>query len=201
MRTDRDRQQELASTVQVRKARLLSLLGPAERRTVRRWGSTNPETFEDNAADVAERDSVRAQPVAEALGELQLAVEVMWLHLIETGHAGWLANTWRKSHRDYDWLAFEEVEAEAIFLLRYWILRFKPNAVNFATFAQRGIHQQLTEWACQHGPVQVPDKVARQTNATKLRSVEYEVAERSGQRGHVDLLTMALDGEITKEDL
>jgi hypothetical protein len=220
----RDREQELAAGIQAAKAKLLTLLLPDEQKSARRHGSAYPVTFEDNAADLA-----RTNPrVGEALAVFQNAVNALWLDAIERELPESLSHSWRKKHCGHNRLPFADISAEALFALRYAILHFLPGGdATLETFARRGVHQHLTEWAAQQGCVELPQKEARRispagyqrsivcpassiernnpevdTNWTDKDSAVDVVFDEEGL--HYDpwpLINAALDGEVTEDDL
>lgn len=165
MKVNRDREQELATTVQVRRAALLDLLSPGERKTTRRRGSKEPETFEDHAREIAEYmidwGGQRKFPISVALKEYEEAINALWTHAQECDTAGYLASTWRQKHRGYAWIAKDDLACEALFKLRYFIGLFKPDNGNLADYSLRGMHQHLTEWAAKQGPIEIPQKSSR----------------------------------------
>lgn len=162
MQSTREREQELATTLQVEKAKLLSLLLQEEQTTTRRNGSTYPDTFEDKAARIAQDPN---DPRAEALGQrvaaFRAAVNNLWTYAQATGISDAIAAEWRKTHKGYGWIDRDSVEAEALMSIRRMIVRFHAGNGRLFTFALRGVMQDLTEWAAQQGPVQLPRAVAR----------------------------------------
>jgi hypothetical protein len=172
VRVDREREQELATTVQVKRRKLLCLLTPEEQRTQRRThgGSGDPETFEDAAREISEHvASPRSGPVGEALAEFQAAVGALWTHAQETDLPGFLAVTWRQKHRGYAWLDRTSVECEVLFNLRRFIVRFEPDGGNLVDYCRRGVHQHLTEWAASQGALEVPRKEGRKTGPSAIQ--------------------------------
>lgn len=226
MRIDRNREQELATTVQARRHALLDLLTPSERKTVRRVGSAEAITFEDAAREIAEdgddQPGGRRYPITVALARYLEAVNRFWTHAQETGVAGYLVNTWRSKHKGYAWIEFELLECEALFKLRHFIGLFKPETGNLADYSLRGVHQHLTEFAAKQGPIEIPQKASRGPGAgpdshrqsidvmdeRMAQSVEQDddgVFRQFPDEGLAHNPTSAihafLDGDITEDDL
>ncbi len=219
MRIDRDREQELATTVQVRRHALLDLLTPDERKTMRHVGSAEAETFEDHAREIAsfeDRQGSRVARVRHALAAYVEAINTFWTYAQESGVDGYLASTWRSKHKGYAWIAFDDLACEALFKLRHFIGLFKVENGNLADYAMRGVHQHLTEFAAKQGPIEVPQKEARKTGPSSYR-VSLDAATEIASEKDVpdgledfsdelsydptDAIHAFLDGDITEEDL
>lgn len=222
MRIDRDREQKLATTVQARRHALLDLLTPSERKTVRRVGSAEPETFEDCARDIASGVGSRSKPIAYALDNYVEAINRFWTHAQECGVAGYLVNTWRSKHKGYAWIEFELLECEALFKLRHFVGLFKPDTGNLADYSLRGVHQHLTEFAAKQGPIEVPQKASRgrgvgpDSHRQSIDVMDEHMAFAVDQdddgvyRQHpdeglahdpTDAIHAFLDGDVTEDDL
>ncbi len=222
MRINRDREQELATTVQAHRHALLDLLTPSERKTVRRVGSAEPETFEDCARDIASGVGSRSKPITYALDHYLEAVNRFWTHAQKTGVAGYLVNTWRSKHKGYAWIEFELLECEALFNLRHFIGLFKPETGNLADYSLRGVHQHLTEFAAKQGPIEVPQKASRgpgagpdshrqsidvmdegmaETSSKDHDSVYRQFRDQGLAYDPTDAIHAFLDGDVTEEDL
>ena len=170
---NREREQELATLVQLRKRTLLGLLTPQERKTVRRHGSAESETFEDRAREIAEAAGQgrfgRPDAVKQALDEYVEVINLFWTYVQENRMDDVLSSTWLQKHRGYRYLDRDELAAEALFAMRAHIVTFMPNNGNFIPYSQRGVHQCLTEWAAQQGPVEIPRDESRKTGPSVYR--------------------------------
>jgi hypothetical protein len=183
-----DREQELGRLVIKRKEELKEALTPSEQKTTRRLGSAYPDTFEEKATFLAQEGHPRAQWVAPRLKAFQEAVNALWVYEIEQRLPERLVKTWRQKHRGYSWIAQEDLEAEVIFLMRHFIVRWDPDVAQAAqlfNYAYRGVHQALTEWAANQGPVELPRGEKRELNPEVYRrgiSTGATTKEAAGQR-------------------
>ena len=215
----KQREQELAEIVQVALARLLARLDPEERKTTRSHGSPPPLTFEDKARAIAESErDPRAKDVGAALHAFQEAVNAFWVFAIQCELPEKLTSTWTRKHRaDAANLQHSDLEAEVVFALRYQIIRYCAGTdASLESFASRGVHQHLTEWMAQQGPVELPQRVARMERPRKYRepinddSTSWEEGISGGET-HVseslvgedpeDYLNAVIDGDISEGDL
>jgi hypothetical protein len=165
--TNREREQELAGSVQSTRARLLALLTADEQRTRRHEGSAHATTFEDHAREVADHKAdPRSPKVFLALAEFQSCVNALWTHAIACQVPERLAAGWLKKHRGLNRgrMYAQDVEAEALVELRRFVVLFVPGqGASLETYATRGVHQRLTEWAAQQGSIELPRAAARET--------------------------------------
>jgi hypothetical protein len=164
---NREREQELATSVQATRGRLLELLTADEQRTEHRHGSELARTFEDHAREVADHTAdPRSHKVFLALNEFQSCVNALWTHAIGMELPQKLAAGWFKKHRmlERGGMFRQDAEAEALMALRDFVIRFEPGqGASLETYATRGIHQRLTEWAAQQGAIELPRDEARVT--------------------------------------
>lgn len=159
------REQELALTVQVRKKVLMELLEADQRSTTRAWGSVQARTFEDKAAEVAQKDP----EVAQALLEFQEAVNTLWLHAVDQKLPEKLAREWHRKNQKLGSGRRDEIEAEVMFAIREQIIRFEPRGVPLMGYARRGVFSWLNQWRGQDGPIQRTVHDARETPPEEYR--------------------------------
>jgi hypothetical protein len=218
------RDQELGRSVVARKKELLKVLTPEEQKTTQRHGSTTPETFEEKAQHLVDDQGPRARFIESKLKAFQEAVNALWVHAIETGVPEKIVSGWKRKHRGYSWLSKDDLQAEAMFRIRHFIVRYDPDeggGAGLFSYAYRGLQQQLTEWAAQQGPVQLPtDEARRHTPNVGRQSLdsrpegrdcgEQYVEARLGKREALkeqttydpwDAVDAFLDGDIRPEDL
>lgn len=200
--TQRQREQELASSVQARLKDLLALLDPDERKTTRSWGSTPAETFEDKARAISQSaNDPRAEAVRAFLSAFQEAINAAWTYAIQCRVPERLAATWIQKHRrDAAALPREDIEAEALFALRHQIIRYSAGTdARLEGFASRGVHQHLTEWMARQGPVELPESAARSERPRGYR-MPFDSVPESGTSPELGY-NAVLDGDVTREDL
>ena len=204
-------EREMADGVQARKRELLELLPEGDRDTTSVRGSSPAITFEDKAKARAKwhRDHCPDSKVTHELADLieqrlaafQAAVNVYWSWAVSHGLPTALAAEWRKKHRKQgQHISKEEVEAEVIFILRHFIIRFAPtNEERLFSYAYRGVLQHLTEWSAQQGPIELPQKAAREVSLRDMRAGGSDAGERA--YNPYDAIDAYLDGEIDARDL
>jgi hypothetical protein len=205
------RDQELGRIVAVKRKALLAMLTTEEQKTTKRHGSTSPETFEEKAQHLVDDGGPRAAFIGRALREFQDAVNALWVHAIQERVPEALATAWRRKHRGYDWISNEDLQAEAIFQLRFFVVRYDPDAgdASLWTYSQRGLHQRLTEWAAQQGPVELPQPVARKMGPDVYRRPIVHDGEAANARNpqhdkpcrRTDLATDACGGSGLNRDI
>lgn len=224
MKIDRNREQELATTVQAARGALLNLLTKHERKTTRRHGSEEPETFEDHAREIADNTSEHASPrsrvISDALNLYQNAINALWTHAQEADTVGYLVATWKQKHKGYAWIDRDTLECEALFKLRHFIGLFKPGNGNLVDYSLRGMHQHLTEYAAKMGPIEVPRDESRGTGPSSYRQsmdlmdeqmpfvatkeddgVYRQNADEGLASNPFPLIDACIDGDITDDDL
>jgi hypothetical protein len=197
---------ELASEVQVTKRALLELLPEADREASKGRGSDGPILFEDKAKArglwlMEQGHMEEARALGAALAAFQKAVNEAWVAAVRQGLPSALAAEWRRKNRlRAQGLSKEDVEAEVMFALRHFIIRFDPHeGERLFSYAYRGVLQHLTEWSTQtQMPVHVPQKEARTALAVQGRFPVREDDEMYDPWPAVDAY---LDGEISAEDL
>lgn len=196
MNVSREREQELATTLQVTREALFAMLTPEEMKTRRKRGSSEPWTFEDSAKAISESDDPRAAEVGAKLRAFQAALNALWVYAVEVSIPEMLTHAWQKKHRGYGWIETDLVQAEAVCALRHFIIRFNPGNGNLHAYAYRGVHQHLTEWAPQQGSVQIPQRAARNPGSFE---VEYDDEKHGETIDFEHVINEALDEGAEEE--
>jgi len=157
----------------------LEWLPEAERSTTPGVGSEGPTTWEDNLRERAE-----SSPEANVLLEIwQHARDAAWVYLIELRVPEYYTILFRKQAPQYRWIKSDDIQAEVMFLLPFFIERYPgKEGGTFQRYAARGILQRLRVWAAQQGPVQVPEKVARNLNLKRVRKGAEEILAPEQER-------------------
>ena len=173
----REHERELFLTARVALEEARRHLTSAELDTIRAPGSEYPKTWEDHL-------TMRAAFCLDsrlALEKWQTARNAVWVELVDNGAPEYFASAFRKKNRTYRWISKEDIEAEVMFALAYFIERYDPRdtKADFRTYAMRGMLQKLTEWAAQQGPLQLPEKVARKLNPREYRRPAQSAALQS----------------------
>jgi len=200
----RDRELELAANVQASKRKLLGLLTPSEQRTTRRMGSTESDTFEEKSMGLIASQSPRSGFLAEALKGYQAAVNALWTFEIQHGAPEKIAYSWRRKHLGYSWISAEDLQSEVIFLLREAVTKYDPvkaNGATLSTLCHQSLHSDLTAWAGQQGPVELPRDSARDEGPDFYRAPMPDPEDERTAYDPWDMVNAYLDGEIDREDL
>lgn len=161
----RERERELATSVEATRAALLAVLAADDVRS-----KAGVWIFEERAAQLD-------HPPAE-LARFQASVNALWVHLIEARVPEAMASAWFRLRRkaNVGWIARADVEAEAMVKLRDHIALpgFEPRrGVLFKTFCEREMMAYLDGWASNLGsPVDVPRSEVRRGGPGPRRAGE-----------------------------
>jgi hypothetical protein len=155
-----------------------------ERETTPGVGSEGPTTWEDNLRERCNSD----YHASELLIAWEDARNAAWVYLIELRVPEYYTALFRKQATQYRWIKSDDIQAEVMFLLPFFIERYPgKEGGTFQRYAARGVLQRLRVWAAQQGPVQVPEKVARNLNLKRVRHGAEEIlAPEQEREDHAD---------------
>jgi hypothetical protein len=165
---DHQYEQELAAAAEKAKALLFQRLEPSEQKTTRRYGSADPDTFEDKARAISQNLlDPRARDVERRLHDFQAAINRLWEYALNEGIIQRLARTWLSRNKGVvGAVDFAALVSEATFAVRKACLFFSASRkTNLETYARSAVFQALSLYvAREFSPVDVSVAVAEGRN-------------------------------------